>query len=153
MSNIQKRDAVLSLITEAERVITAFSTAIEEKLESSGYVDLSFSQAMILCSISTGQNRPSEIRKNGIGQGTNVSYGLSSLEKSGYVSVISRTDKKDKRAKRFSLTDRGRSVVSSINRMIDRHAARVSDDSLAYAKVTADSVRNVRSTIFPSSES
>lgn len=141
MTKTEKRDAALSLVAASERVVRTFSLALEADLQKSGYHDLSFSQAMILVSIRDGKTRPSEIRTHAIGQGTNVSYGLSGLERSGYVKAGTGPDERDRRAKRFSLTRKGGEAVNAVNASADRHAPRMREEISALSAAALDAIR------------
>ena len=105
------RDMFTSFSTAAAAFYDA-RTALATELKDLGLHDLTPERALIMVSLSGGAQTVQQINRNAY-FGSNVSYNLSHLEKSGYVEMVENLQ--DRRSKFVRLTAAGHDVLRRLN--------------------------------------
>ncbi|WP_169054910.1 winged helix DNA-binding protein [Azospirillum sp. TSA2s] len=105
------RDLFTSFSAAAEAFHDA-RTALATELKDLGLHDLTPERALIMVSLAGGQQTVQQISRNAY-FGSNVSYNIAALEKSGYAELVENAQ--DRRSKFVRLTVAGRDVLNRLN--------------------------------------
>jgi DNA-binding MarR family transcriptional regulator len=115
-----------------------FLEIIEDEFDRHGLSDLNGVQALLLFKIGDREMTPTEIQSRSLYLGSSVSHHLRKLSAHGY--VFQRPSAADRRIVLISLTERGRRIARTIDRLLDRQVflidkiGGIAADDLSHAK-------------------
>ncbi|NRA99757.1 MAG: MarR family transcriptional regulator [Rhodobacteraceae bacterium] len=110
----------LNALSLVERLHRLLLDVIKDEFERLGLLDINSVQALLLFNIGDQEVTAGELKSRGYYQGSNVSYNLKKLVEMGY--MHHQRCEIDRRSVRVSLTDRGREVRDTVDRLFARHA-------------------------------
>ena len=112
-----------------ERLHRLLLEVIKAEIEREHFKDINAVQALLIYNIGGEEVTAGELRSRGYYMGSNVSYNLKKLVKSGFINQeMSRTDK---RSNRLTLTDKGQDVCNMVNSLYDRQLDMVSQTGIS----------------------
>jgi DNA-binding MarR family transcriptional regulator len=106
---------------------------IQDRLEAMQVTEVNAVQAMLLCSVGTEELNAGALKDRGHYHGSNVSYSLKKLVKSGY--LHHKVDAVDRRKVQVSLTDKGQKLRARLLAKVDDCGERIGQ------KVRVDQLR------------
>ena len=102
-----------------EKNYKLFLEAIKQELDRSKYTDLTAIQALILLNINDNAVTIGEVLSRGYYLGSNASYNIKKLTKTGYIAAV--PSDYDKRAIIIQLTKKGIELCSKIDTALSNH--------------------------------
>ena len=96
-------------------------------------MDINNVQAVLLSNIENENVTVGELTQRGYYMGTNVSYNVKKLVEHGY--LVQERSSHDRRTTRVHLSDKGKSVVASVNALLEQNVTALSDIGLSDEKL------------------
>lgn len=115
----------LQMLRRLERLHRLLLDVIREEFERGGRDDLKPVQALLIYNIGGRELTAGELRAHGLYLGSNVTYNLKKLVAAGYVEQS--RSRKDRRTTHIRLTEQGRQVCATIDRLYDRQLRAVGE--------------------------
>ncbi len=122
-------DEYLSAIRLIERLHRQFLEVVKGELDRFGVRDINSIQAVILYNIGEDEVTVGELTNRGYYLGSNVSYNVRKMVENGY--LIQERSPHDRRSVRLRLSEKGLNLRQKIDDMFNRHAARLSEDTVS----------------------
>ena len=113
----------LESLTLVERLHRRLLDVIKDEFDRNGRSDINSVQALLLYNIGSSELTAGELRSRGYYLGSNVSYNLKRLVDQGFINH--QKSRVDRRSVRISLTDQGKDVAATINKLYERHVASI----------------------------
>ena len=115
------RTGYLDMLSLVERLHRLLLDVIKDEFERLGILEINAVQALLLYNIADNEVTAGELKTRGYYQGSNVSYNLKKLVDLGY--MHHQKCEIDRRSVRVRLTQKGRKVHETVDRLFDGHAA------------------------------
>ncbi len=119
----------LSSLKLVERLHRLLLEVIKAELEREDFKEINAVQALLVFNIGGEEVTAGELRSRGYYMGSNVSYNLKKLVKSGFINQ--EMSKTDKRSNRLTLTQKGQNVCNLINALYNRQLDMVSQTGVS----------------------
>ncbi|WP_224815199.1 MarR family winged helix-turn-helix transcriptional regulator [Hasllibacter sp. MH4015] len=110
----------LDSLAMVERLHRLLLDVIKDEFERLGVLDINAVQALLLFNIGDNEVTAGELKSRGYYQGSNVSYNLKKLVDMGY--MHHQRCEIDRRSVRVRLTEKGRDVRDTVEKLFERHA-------------------------------
>ncbi|MBV1867668.1 MAG: winged helix DNA-binding protein [Marinosulfonomonas sp.] len=107
----------LSLVERLHRLLL---DVIKDEFERVGILEINAVQALLLFNVGENEVTAGELKSRGYYQGSNVSYNLKKLVEMGY--MHHQRCEVDRRSVRVRLTEKGRHVRDTVEKLFERHA-------------------------------
>lgn len=115
----------LTLILSIERLHRRFLDVIKSKLDRRGIDEINNVQTLILYNIGDSILTIGELTNRGYYLGSNVSYNLKKLVENGF--VVQERSPHDKRSIKIKLSDKGKSICTTIDELFDDNLRRIGE--------------------------
>ncbi len=115
------QDQYFQMVMLIEHLHRLFLDVIKLELDRMKIIDINNIQAMILYNVGQSKLTVGEIANRGYYLGSNVTYNLKKLVKSGY--LIQELSQHDRRSSHVRLSEKGNTLFKNIENMISRHIA------------------------------
>lgn len=106
-----------------ERLQRRFFDVLKAELDKKGILDINPVQAMMLYKIGDDEMTVGELTLRGYYIGSNVSYNVKELEKTGYLEKARSIH--DKRSFRVKVSDKGQKICDIISTMLQAHTGKI----------------------------
>ncbi|WP_306118603.1 MULTISPECIES: winged helix DNA-binding protein [unclassified Roseitalea] len=117
------RRLYLEALQLVERLHRRLQDVVKDEFDRSGRDDINAVQAILLFNIGDSELTAGELRSRGYYLGSNVSYNVKKLAQDGF--IHHKKSSSDRRAVRISLTEKGREVAETVERLYERHIASI----------------------------
>ena len=124
LNGVSFKDEYLSSLKLIERLHRLLLEVIKAEIERENFRDINAVQALLIFNIGGEAVTAGELRSRGYYMGSNVSYNLKKLVKSGFINQ--ETSKTDKRSNRLTVTPKGREICDMVNSLYNRQLEMVS---------------------------
>ncbi len=114
----------LNSLKLVERLHRLLLEVIKAEIDRENMGDINAVQALLIFNIGAEEVTAGELRSRGYYMGSNVSYNLKKLVKSGFINQ--ETSKTDKRSNRLTVTPKGQEVCDLVNNLYNRQLEMVS---------------------------
>lgn len=128
----------LEAIKLIERLHRQFLEVVKTELDRIGVEDINNIQALILFNIGQEELTVGELTNRGYYLGSNVSYNVRKMVENGY--LVQERSTHDRRSIRVRLSDKGLALCGQIGAMFERHAAALTESSIAPDDLNAASL-------------
>ena len=122
------KQTFLDCIRLIERLHRRFLDVVKSEIDRLGLEDINNVQAVLLSNIENENVTVGELTLRGYYMGTNVSYNVKKLVEHGY--LVQERSSHDRRTTRVHLSDKGKSVVASVNALLEQNVSALSNIGL-----------------------
>lgn len=113
------KQTFLDCIRLIERLHRRFLDVVKNEIDRLGLEDINNVQAVLLSNIENENVTVGELTLRGYYMGSNVSYNVKKLVEHGY--LVQERSSHDRRTTRVHLSDKGKSVVASVNALFEQN--------------------------------
>jgi len=127
-ADAEVKQTFLDCIRLIERLHRRFLDVVKSELDRLGLEDINNVQAVLLSNIENENVTVGELTLRGYYMGSNVSYNVKKLVEHGY--LVQERSSHDRRTTRVHLSEKGKSVVASVNTLFEQNVSALSDIGL-----------------------
>ena len=122
-ADVEVKPLYLEALGLLERLHRKLLDVVKDELERRKITEINAVQALLLYNIADGELTAGELRTRGYYLGSNVSYNVKKLVDMGYMDH--QRSRIDRRAVRISLTQKGRAIHLTLEKLLDKHTASI----------------------------